>query len=74
MEKKYTLNEVFTEVKKDKNFYKPDGGATFLGREALLQASSILTLLQKFKDARITTAVETVCLCQLIIAICVFRI
>ena len=57
--KEYTADEVFAEVMKDKNFYEPDGGVTFSGGEALLQAEAILPVLQKIKDAGITTAVET---------------
>ena len=57
--KEYTSDEVFTEVMKDKNFYEPDGGVTFSGGEALLQAEAILPVLKKIKDAGITTAVET---------------
>ena len=44
---------------KDKNFYDCNGGVTFSGGEALLQAEKILPLLQKFKDEGITTAIET---------------
>ena len=57
--KEYTPDEVFTEVMKDKNFYEPDGGVTFSGGEALLQADAILSVLQRIKNAGITTAVET---------------
>ena len=57
--KEYTVDEVYIEVMKDKAFYDCDGGVTFSGGEALLQAEKILLLLQKFKEAGITTAVET---------------
>lgn len=57
--KDYTVAEVFNEVMKDKNFYDCNGGVTFSGGEALLQAEKILPLLQKFKDEGITTAIET---------------
>lgn len=57
--KEYTDDEIFEEVMKDKNFYDLDGGVTFSGGEALLQAKEIVGLLRKFKDERITIAVET---------------
>lgn len=57
--KEFTVDEVYTEVMKDKNFYEPDGGVTFSGGEALLQAENILPLLKKFKEDGITSAVET---------------
>lgn len=57
--REYTVEEIFAEVMKDKNFYEPDGGITFSGGEALLQAESILPVLKKAKEVGITTAVET---------------
>lgn len=57
--KEFTVDEVFNEVKKDKVFYGVDGGVTFSGGEALLQAEAILPLLKKIKGAGITTALET---------------
>lgn len=57
--KEYTDDEIFEEVMKDKNFYDLDGGVTFSGGEALLQAKEIVNLLRKFKDEKITIAVET---------------
>lgn len=57
--KEYAADEILTEVMKDKNFYDPDGGITFSGGEALLQAEVILPVLEKAKNAGITTAVET---------------
>lgn len=61
--REYTTNEIFTEVMKDKMFYEPNGGVTFSGGEALLQADAILPLLRMFKDAGITTAIETSLFC-----------
>lgn len=57
--KEYTVDEVFYEVMKDKKFYDSDGGVTFSGGEALLQAEVILPVLKKFKESGITTAIET---------------
>ena len=57
--KEYTIDEIFIEVMKDKDFYESNGGVTFSGGEALLQVERILPALKKFKENRITTAVET---------------
>lgn len=57
--KEYTIDEIFNEVIKDKDFYESNGGVTFSGGEALLQAERILPALKRFKENRITTAVET---------------
>ena len=57
--KEYTEDEIFDEVMKDKNFYNKDGGVTFSGGEPLLQAKEIVSLLGRFKESGITTAVET---------------
>lgn len=57
--KEYTPDKILTEVMKDKNFYEPDGGVTFSGGEALLQAEAILPVIKKIQEAGITTAVET---------------
>ena len=55
----YTCDEIFEEVMKDKAFYDEDGGVTFSGGEALLQATDLIPLLSRFKQEGITTAVET---------------
>ena len=57
--KEYTVNEIFDEVMKDKDFYESNGGVTFSGGEALLQGEKILPLLKKLKEIGITTAIET---------------
>lgn len=57
--KEYSQDEIFKEVMKDKSFYDDDGGVTFSGGEALLQAKNIYNILKKFKKAGITTAIET---------------
>lgn len=57
--KAYITDQVYDEVIKDKDFYEPDGGVTFSGGEALLQAKKILPVLKKLKEASITTAIET---------------
>lgn len=57
--KEYTVDEIYLEVMKDRDFYDSDGGVTFSGGEALLQIEKIIPLLQKFKAAGITIALET---------------
>lgn len=57
--KEYNVDEVFNEVMKDKNFYDNEGGVTFSGGEALLQARELVGLFKRFKEAGITTAIET---------------
>lgn len=57
--REYTVDEVFIEIMKDKNFYDGDGGVTFSGGEPLLQSESILPLAKRIKEVGITTAVET---------------
>lgn len=58
--KKYTVDEVLAEVKKDKIFYETSGGGvTFSGGECMLQTVFLTELLQKCKENGISTAVDT---------------
>lgn len=57
--REYTCDEVYDEIIKDKAFYGSDGGVTFSGGEALLQVDSILPLVRRLREQKITTAVET---------------
>ncbi len=58
--KKYTTDEIFTEIIKDKPYYEnSDGGVTFSGGECMLQITSLLQLLKKCKENGIHTAVDT---------------
>lgn len=57
--REYTCDEVYYEIIKDRAFYGSDGGVTFSGGEALLQVDSILPLVRRLKEPKITTAVET---------------
>ena len=57
--KEYSVDEVFTKVMKDKDFYDCGGGVTFSGGEPLLQAENLIPLLKKIKAAGVTTAIET---------------
>ncbi|MDY3304530.1 MAG: glycyl-radical enzyme activating protein [Clostridia bacterium] len=58
--KEYTVDEVFSEIVKDKSFYETsDGGATFSGGECMLQIDFLCELLKKCKENGIHTAVDT---------------
>lgn len=58
--KEYTVEEVFSEVIKDKIFYENSGGGvTFSGGECMLQVDFLLEILKKCKENNIHTAVDT---------------
>ena len=58
--KEYTVDEVLSEILKDKSFYETsDGGATFSGGECMLQIDFLGELLKKCKENGIHTAVDT---------------
>jgi len=58
--KEYTVDEVFSEVIKDKAFYETSGGGvTFSGGECMLQIDFLLEILKKCKENGIHTAVDT---------------
>lgn len=58
--KDYTVDEVFSEVIKDKSFYENSGGGvTFSGGECMLQIDFLLEILKKCKENGIHTAVDT---------------
>ncbi len=58
--KKYTEDEVFNEIVKDKVFYdNSGGGVTFSGGECMLQIEFLLEILKKCKESGIHTAVDT---------------
>lgn len=55
-----SVKEVFTQIEKDKRFYKKSsGGVTFSGGEPLLQAEALKDLLISCKRNGIDTAIET---------------
>ena len=57
---KYTVDEVFEEVKKDRLFYETSGGGvTFSGGECMLQNEFLTQILKKCKENGIHTAVDT---------------
>ena len=58
--KEYTVEEVFSEIIKDKAFYKNSGGGvTFSGGECMLQMDFLIEILKKCKENGIHTAVDT---------------
>ena len=58
--KEYTVDEVFSEISKDKSFYNASGGGvTFSGGECMLNIDFLLEILKKCKETGIHTAVDT---------------
>ena len=58
--KEYTVDEILSEVLKDKDFYKSSGGGvTFSGGECMLQIDFLEKILKKCKEEGIHTAVDT---------------
>ena len=58
--KEYSVDEVFSEIAKDKMFYENSGGgATFSGGECMLQTDFLCKILKKCKENGIHTAVDT---------------
>ena len=58
--KEYTVDEVFSEIIKDKSYYENSGGGvTFSGGECMLQIDFLLEILKKCKQNGISTAVDT---------------
>jgi pyruvate formate lyase activating enzyme len=58
--KEYTVEEVFSEIIKDKAFYENSGGGvTFSGGECMLQMDFLIEILKKCKENGIHTAVDT---------------
>ena len=57
--KEYTVESLYKEILKDKEFYLDDGGVTLSGGEALLYVDEIIPLVKLLKKDKITVAVET---------------
>ena len=58
--KEYTVEEVFSEIIKDKAFYEnSSGGVTFSGGECMLQMDFLIKILKQCKENGIHTAVDT---------------
>lgn len=54
-----SLEELFNEVMKDKEFYEDGGGVTFSGGECLFQMERIEPLLKKLKEKNMHICIET---------------
>ena len=57
--KEITDDDIITEILKDKEYYGKDGGVTFSGGEALLQANSVVSVLKQIKANNVGTAIES---------------
>lgn len=58
--KKYTIDDLVTEIKKDIVFFEESGGGvTLSGGEPLLQYDFVMALLKKCKDIEIHTCIDT---------------
>lgn len=58
--REYTVDELFSEIEKDKLFYATSGGGvTFSGGECMLQIDFLEKILKKCKESGIHTAVDT---------------
>ena len=58
--KNYSVDQIFSEIIKDKSYYETSGGGvTFSGGECLLQSDFLTELLKKCKENGIHTAVDT---------------
>jgi len=53
------MDEIFSEVIKDKAYYEKGGGVTFSGGEALLQIEKLVPVMKSLKDERIHLTIET---------------
>ena len=57
--KEYTVEEVLSEILKDKDYYNATGGVTFSGGECMLQIDFLKAILEKCKENGVHTAVDT---------------
>ena len=57
--KEYTVDEILSEILKDKSYYSNSGGVTFSGGECMLQIDFLTEILKKCKENGIHTAVDT---------------
>ncbi|MEG1965946.1 MAG: 4Fe-4S cluster-binding domain-containing protein, partial [Oscillospiraceae bacterium] len=55
----YTVDEVFEKIIKCKPYFENGGGVTFSGGEPLLQCDFLLDILNKCKENKIHTAIDT---------------
>ena len=54
-----SVDELLAEVEKDLPFYREDGGVTLSGGEPLAQGKELVLLLQRLRERRINTNIET---------------
>lgn len=59
-----SIDEIFSELIKDRAYFGADGGVTLSGGEIMLQANEARLLLKKLKEADINTAVDTCGFCK----------
>jgi len=57
--KKYSAPELVGILLKDRKYWEPDGGVTFSGGEALVQAEGLIDVLRQLKGHDVHIAVET---------------
>jgi len=57
--KKYTIDELYNEIIKDKEYYGQNGGVTLSGGECLFAMKEIEPLLKKLKSSNINICIET---------------
>lgn len=57
--KDYSTEELIHILMKDRDFWGTEGGVTFSGGEALMQAESLISVLKELKVQKVHTAVET---------------
>ena len=57
--KTYTSDEVISEILRDADYYRQDGGMTLTGGEPLLQAKFLKELIPKCKQLKINVALES---------------
>ena len=61
----YTVEELASEVEKDRVFYRHGGGVTLSGGEPLMQPNFAAALLKRLKEMELHTAIETALLVSL---------
>ena len=54
-----SLDDIFNQIIKYKNYFHPNGGVTITGGEPLLQAKFLISLFKKLKEENIHTCIDT---------------
>jgi pyruvate formate lyase activating enzyme len=57
--KEYTIDEILSEIEKDKAYYGSDGGVTISGGEPFMQFEALITLLKALKEKGYHVCIET---------------